>query len=97
MYEKQDKEYPGSPCPKGFHKCGQGDADHSLCVPEGDECPINDVRIGSAPPGFKSVELGDGTMLGFSSSGEGLPVVRFRLSEGEVCADKRDFDISPNR
>ena len=61
-------------------KCGKGDSDHAICLPKGDKCPINDLKLlppgKTAPTGYKKVELGDGSTLAFTSDADGLPLSR---------------------
>ena len=47
--------------------------------------------------GSRSVTMRDGTVISFSNTGTELPISRLRLSEGSICADKREFDKSAGR
>ncbi|CAI2364706.1 unnamed protein product [Moneuplotes crassus] len=90
-------------CPNGYKICGSGDPSHIICVNQGEQCPINDVKIlmnGETPePGYQTITL-DHTLdikLAFTSDSSGLPVVRFRLTEGQVCADPDIYMMSEGR
>jgi len=45
----------------------------------------------------ESIDLENGARLFFSRTVTRLPLVEFRLTDGDVCVDKRDFYLEENR
>ena len=68
--------------------CGSGDINTSLCVGETHDCPINDVYfIDKNTPyseDYSAIELADKNKIIYTRTGNFLPVVRLKLTEGKV-------------
>lgn len=88
-------------CPTGYKLWGTGDKNTAVCARDQDKCPINDIYIvdGQHPlkPGYKSVPLDLGMSVAFSENGTGLPIVSFKITEGEVCANPNQQMASSGR
>lgn len=88
-------------CQPGYKHCGSGDENTVLCIHNDQKCPINHVEINNATnlpkPGYETIPLGDSVFLSYTSKHEGLPIVRFKLTEGMVCADSEEQTTSENR
>lgn len=87
-------------CPSGYNKCINGTTTNNvICTTE--NCPITDFKVVGArdpmPSGYTSLELSDGNKIAFTNSSDNLPVVRFRLTEEKVCADKTQYAKSNGR
>ncbi|CAI2364556.1 unnamed protein product [Moneuplotes crassus] len=101
--ERPRKIAGGIKCPFGHKPCGTGDINQIICVREQERCPINDVQIlmnGQAPkPGYEVVPIdsSSGVMLAFTTNYTGLPVIRFKLTEGQVCANPDTDMITEGR
>ncbi|CAI2362240.1 unnamed protein product [Moneuplotes crassus] len=100
MSESPYTKFASTECPQGYKICGGDDPDTQTCVRENHQCPINDVIITDSsldvPSGYKSIQLDSGMILAFTNSSThrtnsiksaGLPIVRFKLVEGQVCAE----------
>ena len=53
---------------------------------------------GQTPPsGYKTVDLDQGVVLAFTNTASGLPISEVRLTEAEVCMNKKEFGTSKRR
>lgn len=51
----------------------------------------------NVPEGYSFYTIGDQYKVAFSKTADRLPIVRFRITEEQVCADKRQYSASKNR
>ena len=87
--------------PMNYQTWGSGEADNQIWVPDGEKCPINDVYIvgpgDSYNQNYTTFDLDDGYKIAFTTKGTGLPIIRFRLTEGKVCANPALYEKDRNR
>ena len=89
-------------CPTFFIPCGKGDVDYVIWVREGSQWPINDIIITDSKtnldPSYSKAQLDNGLSVAFTnSSSNRLPVVRLKLTEGEVCTTPNHYEKSEGR
>lgn len=97
-----DKKFGSSEVkwPSGYRVWGNGKADYMTWMKPNFPWPINDIYITSSnsiPFGYSYQPLDDGQVLVFSSNSTTLPTVRFKLTEGDVCANPSEIERSEGR
>ena len=88
-------------CPTGYKVWGKGNVNTNYWTSTNSSCPITDIYIGNpnstVQPGYKALPLGNGRYAAFKSEGNDLPIVRFKITEGNVCVDPYQQMKSENR
>ena len=85
-------------CQKGYKKCGKlDDMGNYLCLPENEECPINDIIFSDHPRedlenlNYTYTNLGDKYFY-YTNSSKDKPVIsKLKVVEGKLCVDKSYF------
>ena len=80
---------------------GTGDVDLAYCTKTELRCPINDVYISNSTnpvlTGYSSATLDSGQTLAFGTNQNDLPILRLKLTEGQVWAVADEYMKSPGR
>lgn len=88
-------------CPDGYYKSHEGTLNNVICLKNSDPQPISNIMLlepnSDTPPGYTELVLTDGYRLAFTKTSDSLPMIRFRLTEHEVCADKSQYTKTPGR
>ena len=87
--------------PSGYKIWGSGDIDHAYWTKLSLRCPINDIYITNATTpvlsGYGSAPLDSGQSIAFGTSQNSMPVLRLKLTEGEICAVSNEYMASSGR
>ena len=88
----------GKECQTGYKQCGILDSEENiLCLPNNEECPINDILIQDSPPvsslNYHSIQLTDNKAIYYTTEAIDKPIiVSFKLSDGRVCIDFEEYN-----
>jgi hypothetical protein len=88
-------------CKSGFKKCGnQNGISEGVCIPNGKNCPITDIKIASSNPDpLKYTEIvGEANNLYYTNeNGIADPLTEMWISESGVCLDSNFRSITDGR
>jgi len=95
LYFLNNSVFENEECKSGYKKCGKlDDMGNYLCLPENEECPINDVissitrREDLENKNYSFITVNN-KYLYYSNQGVDKPVIsKFKVVEGKLCADK---------
>lgn len=80
---------------------GGDEINSSFCIGINHECPINDIYVISKntpiSKEYEARELDKNNILIFTKSGNFLPVVQLKLTEGSVCFNSNGYQTSRDR
>ena len=87
--------------PLGYKIWGSGDIDNAYCTQINLRCPINDFYITNSTfpvlRGYDSASLDSGQRIAFGRNENNLPILRLKLTEGEVWANANEYMTSSGR
>lgn len=70
-------------------------------MPAGQLCPINDISISdqttATPNEYEHINIDNNLKIIYTRNSTTLPVVRMKLTEGEVCANPSQYEKSSGR
>lgn len=88
----------GKECQAGYKQCGVLDSEENiLCLPNNNDCPINDIQILESPPvssfNYHTIPLTEKKSIYYTTEAIDKPIiVSFKLSDGRVCLDLEEYN-----
>ena len=80
----------------GYKLWGAGGRDYSVWVRDSQECPLNHIDIktlgdlSQIPAGYKAQPLDGGQYVLFTNKSDRLPIVKLKITEGDICANPKN-------
>ncbi|CAI2359094.1 unnamed protein product [Moneuplotes crassus] len=91
-------------CVPNYKPCGAKNSDGKFpfCIPEDKHCPVNNVNIipsrtQKMSEGYKAIPINENLTFIYTTQGERLPIMDFKLTESLPCVNSHEESISQER